>query len=701
MPASASPRPVTGTHETPRGITVRHPLMVTDAYIADLRAMRRERRARLAELKTPKDVRKYQECALEAIDRAFAPRPPKTPLKPRVYGTVEFPGVRVEKLTYESRPGVLVTANLWLPAHAGAARRVPGVVVPCGHSGDGKLSYFRIGQRLARAGFAAIIYDPYNQGERDQYYGLSGNLAERTRANCCFAHNMMGKQLELCGEFFGAWRAWDGIRALDFLLTRPEIDPACLGVTGNSGGGTLTTWLWATEPRFTMAAPSCFITGFLRNLENELPADNEQYPPGVVGAGLEHVDFLIARAPKPLLLLGQHFDYFDRRGLRDSHLELKRIQAILGAPSASHDLFIGPQGHGYSWHNQQRMIEFFHRHAGFKGKPIQLTDEELPDTIKPSLKVLPKGNTVAHGATPIYALIAARGLEQNAARKRKGAPAREGLMNAVRKVLAIEPEAGNRNGRQDPPHYRNHPPAHYGTYRGTCFAVETEFTDSHDAPGARICAFLHQPCEMFGHSLDLSERVTLWLPHVSAEAELNAPDLAGALIGKSALLALDVRGAGYSMPPDEDFFHPYGYDYMHHGYGLLFGRSYLGRRVFDVLRTLDLLSAQGVREVELIGRGQGALIAAYAALLCPDLVRKTTLHGAPTSYLSWATAPVVAWPASCMPRGVLKQFDLPDVYRALGARLRIASHWDEQMMSARPQRLKAAKARNGRKRQSA
>ena len=71
---------------------------------------------------------------------------------------------------------------------------------------------------------------------------------------------MMGKQLELLGQFFGMWRVWDGIRALDYLLTRPEVDPSHVGVTGNSGGGTLTNWLWGAEDRFTMAAPGCFVT---------------------------------------------------------------------------------------------------------------------------------------------------------------------------------------------------------------------------------------------------------------------------------------------------------------------------------------------------------------------------------------------------------------------------------------------------------
>ena len=105
----------------------------------------------------------------------------------------------------------------------------------------------------------------------------------------------------------------DGIRAVDYLETRPEIDTSTLGLTGCSGGGTMSSWLWAMEPRFTMAAPNCFVTTYLHNLENENGQDNEQCPPGVLGQGLENADLLLAtNAGKPLLLTGERHDYFDR-----------------------------------------------------------------------------------------------------------------------------------------------------------------------------------------------------------------------------------------------------------------------------------------------------------------------------------------------------------------------------------------------------
>ena len=128
-----------------------------------------------------------------------------------------------------------------------------------------------------------LIFDPIGQGERLQYAHAELKPAHRASASAstCYA----GNQQFLVGEFFGAWRAWDGIRALDYLLTRPEVDPKHVGITGNSGGGTMTTWLCGVEPRWTMAAPSCFVTTFRRNLENELPADTEQCPPHALALG--------------------------------------------------------------------------------------------------------------------------------------------------------------------------------------------------------------------------------------------------------------------------------------------------------------------------------------------------------------------------------------------------------------------------------
>lgn len=643
--------------------------MVTDAYVRQLREIRRERRARLDAVRTRSDALKYQEHVRAAIARAFSPRPPKTPLNARVTGTSETKHGRIEKILFESRPGCVVSAALYLPHASGKNRRVPGVMADCGHAENGKLHplYQAFPQRLSANGFATLIIDPFSQGERDQYHNLP--KAERAKiAGCCEAHNMMGKQLELVGEFFGMWRAWDIIRGLDYLLTRPEIDPRHIGMTGNSGGGTMTTWTWAVEPRLTMAAPSCFVTSFLNNLENELPADNEQYPPGVVGAGLDHADFLIARAPEPVILLGQNLDYFDRRGLREAHREITDFYRVLGAGKKS-ALFIGPTYHGYSSHNQEAMVAFFRKQVGKSGAPVRLADKQVEDS-PAKVTCTPKGQVVAVGSVPIYETIAATARQHDAARRARPLNAAV-LARTVRKVLNIDAKAGS----APPPHFRILRPNTFVNYRSARYAVETE-------QDLGIRAFLQKQLPTRGYTLDVEKRVTLYLPHVCVEAELNDKLLGGKLIGKRALYALDVRGMGESLggrPPEADYFAPYQQDYMHHGYGVLLSQSYLGRRVFDVLRTLDLLRSEGAQSVELVGRGQGALLAAYAALLAPKTVNSVTLINAPRSYLEWATTPIVRWPAANFPRNVLRNFDLPEIYRVLAPKLKMIAPWNAEM----------------------
>ena len=482
---------------------------------------------------------------------------------------------------------------------------------------------------------------------------------------------MMGKQLELNGDFFGMWRAWDGIRALDYLLARPEVDPTHVGLTGNSGGGTLTTWLWPIEQRITMAAPSCFVTTFLANLENELPADAEQYPPGVIGAGLEMADFLIARAPDPVLLLGQTYDFFDRRGLREAFDEVARFYEILGAPTANRDLFIGPQGHGFSRHNQEAMVQFFAHHAGLPNptkvrRPPQLGSAALDST--------PEGNTIAAGATPIYELIATRADELAAKRKKLTATA---LKKRLAKLLALPPH-------NDTPHYRALRPARADGHTYARYAVETE---------AHIRAILHKRlADLHPHTLDVEREIHLHLPHIASADDLAL--CADHVKDRAPLYALDVRGLGESRPETEGFFHPYSMDYMFHGHALLLGESYLGRRVYDLLQTIDLLVDQGARKVHLYGRGQGALLALCAGLLHPA-TGHITLQNAPLSFAEWTRVPLVLWPAANFLRGVLHYFDLADLYRALGRRLSLIEPWGPDMQPLQKRDLNRALAATG------
>ena len=282
----------------------------------------------------------------------------------------------VEKVIFDSRPGFPVTANLYVPGRR--RKPFPGVIGVCGHSVNGKASapYQSFAQGLAKMGYMVLIFDPVGQGERLQY--IAEDLKPRHGIGVN-EHIYAGNQMILTGESLSSWFAWDGIRALDYLLTRPEVDPKHIGVTGNSGGGTQSTWLCGVESRFTMAAPSCFVTTFRHNMENELPADSEQYPHRIISLGLDHSDFIAAMAPKPVILLGQEKDYFDARGLEESYRRLKNLYKLLGAEQ-NIGLFIGPDYHGYSQLNREAMYGWFNSITKISDKktedPIVLEKDE-------------------------------------------------------------------------------------------------------------------------------------------------------------------------------------------------------------------------------------------------------------------------------------------------------------------------------------
>jgi dienelactone hydrolase len=627
--------------------------MVQEHYVRRVREIRDERTARLRAVKTRKDAITYQNEVRVAIKKALGPWPRKTALNAQTVGIVERRGYRIEKVSFESRPGCIVTANLYIPDRIEGL--VPGVIASCGHAAEGKAApiYQEFCQRLVRSGFVALIFDPFNQGERDQYFGLNDREIVRSSTH---AHNMMGKQLDLIGEWFGGWRAWDGIRALDYLLTRPEVDPARVGLTGNSGGGTMTTWIWGVEDRFAFAAPSCFVTTFLHNLENELPADSEQYPPGVIGRGIDMADFMLAQAPKPVMLLGQKYCFFDRRGLKDAYEDVRRFYNLIGAPSDNTGYFLGPEGHGYSSHNQKAMLSFFANHA--RVKTISATPKPLPVR---DLNVTPKGEVIEEGATPIFELIREKAESISLRRKKQSVAT---LRKQVSRLLDLY-------AASEPPHHRCLRSTTITGQTYARFAVESEND---------IRVILRKPMHTgHTHTLDVERDVTLYLPHLSSEEDFSIDVNAKRLIGTKGVYALDVRGLGESLPDDDHgFFHAYGVDYMHNGYGHMLGQSFLGRRVHDVLRTIDLLVSEGAKKVNLIGRGQGAVLATYAGLLHAK-TGTVLLKNGPLSYLEWTQTPLVTWPFANLPSGSLKHFDISDCIRALGKRVTLVQPWSPTM----------------------
>lgn len=629
----------------------RFPRMVHEFIVDRVREAEQAANRRRAALKTKADAEAYVREVQEKIRQSFGTWPEKTPLNARITRRTERETYVIENVIFESRPGFPVTANLYVPK--GRAFPLPGVVGSCGHSITGKTvgAYQTFAQALARQGFVTLIFDPIGQGERFQYPTAAG----RSRVGAGVSeHHYAGKQQILVGEHFGAWRAWDAIRALDYLLTRPEVDPQHLGITGNSGGGTMTTMLCGLEPRFTMAAPSCFVTTLRRNLENELPTDPESCPPRAHALGLDHSDFIVAMAPKPVALLGQERDFFDSRGFDEACARVQRIYELLDAP-ANHHRFTAPGYHGFSQELREEMYGWFNRAAK---NVIQKTEPAITLEDAKLLWCTPSGQVAELKPRTVFSFT--RETSEVLARRR-GAPTGQALKALVSDALKMPPREGvpdYRILRPLPP--RGYPTRHVGTY-----AVETE-------PRVFSLVYRLSDAALVSRPPRGAQRAILYVSHQSGDAELRDEPLLRELLvaePKSAFFACDVRGVGESRPNTgiRDFRNAHGSDYHYAQQSLMLDRPYVGQKAFDVLRLIDWLKDHGHTEVHLVARGWGAVPATFAALLS-DTVTQVTLKHALTSYAAVAESEDYNWPLSTFLPGVLKSFDLPDCYRALGAK---------------------------------
>ncbi|HUG89377.1 MAG TPA: prolyl oligopeptidase family serine peptidase [Planctomycetaceae bacterium] len=641
----------------------RFPRMVHERFVRRVREAETAGLARKSALRTRADAEAYVRSVRERIRECFGPFPEKTPLNPQVTGVVERDTYRIEKVIFESRPQFFVTANLYVPA--GRKFPLPGVVGTCGHSANGKAAeaYQGFAQGLARQGYVVLIFDPIGQGERLQYADddFKSRIGVGVRE-----HLYAGNQQFLVGEFFGAWRAWDGIRALDYLLSRDEVDPRHVGVTGNSGGGTMTTWLCGVEQRWTMAAPSCFVTTFRRNMENELPADTEQCPPRVLALGLDHDDFLAALAPRPVIILAKERDYFDVRGSLEAYERLRRLYRLLDAEDEV-ALFIGPTHHGYSQENREAMYRWFNRVTGVSDAQ---SEPELIIEPDETLWCTPNGQVAPLESRTVFSFT--REASRALAAKRQPLSGDE-LRAAVAGTLRIEPA-----GRQDgPPAFRilrpvagrSYPTRHAGTY-----AVETE-----SGIHALVYRLADEP--LYSRPPQGAKRAILYVAHHSADAELRSEPLVRELLEAepdAAFFACDVRGIGESRPDTcgrNTFLEPYGCDYFYAIHSLMLDDPYLAQKSRDLLRVIDWLHAHGHGEVHLAAKGWGALPATFAALLADGVVA-VTLKNALTSYADVAESEEYDWPLSSFLPGVLARFDLPDCYRELRAKdLRQIDPW--------------------------
>ncbi|MFC1613722.1 alpha/beta hydrolase family protein [Gemmatimonadota bacterium] len=330
------------------------------------------RRTRLAAIHNESDLLEFQRETRRNLLEIIGGLPDsKTPLNPKITGRIQLDGYRIEKLIFESVPGFHVTALVYVPDNLSSP--APAVLVPCGHASIGKTywTYQQISARLAKRGYVVLCWDPVGQGERSQYWDAEKNQSRYNRV--CGEHAMMGNLAYLAGANLARWEILDGMRALDYLLTRPEVDPGRISITGTSGGGFQASHIAALDPRISTAAPSCYISSLPMRMNNRIfrdpDSDPEQDIYRMVAAGVDHPGLLLLIYPRPVILCAAIEDFFPIEGARKTFREMEEVYQKFGH-SEKIALTEGYHRHSYSNQNQEVAFAFLDR---FNQMPIRHT----------------------------------------------------------------------------------------------------------------------------------------------------------------------------------------------------------------------------------------------------------------------------------------------------------------------------------------
>jgi cephalosporin-C deacetylase-like acetyl esterase len=291
-------------------------------------------------------------------------KPDETPLNARTTGVIDREKYCIEKVVFESQPKFYATAHLYLPKSG--VRPYPAILAPLGHYPEGKAnrSYQTVFQNLARKGFVVLAFDPPGQGERLQYLdaGKTRSLYGPTGE-----HDRFGWPALLIGSSTTQFEVWDGIRGLDYLISRPEIDRERIGCCGHSGGGTQTMFLCALEPRIKAAVVVEGHTENVAGADYEPPgayADAEQNLIGGLKIPLDRGDLLAAFAPKPLRICyspidnGSTYSPHYVQGTLEICEELESFYAVYGARDRI-ALFSSTLPHDYDYFQRRATYEWF------------------------------------------------------------------------------------------------------------------------------------------------------------------------------------------------------------------------------------------------------------------------------------------------------------------------------------------------------
>ncbi|MVN92997.1 prolyl oligopeptidase family serine peptidase [Mucilaginibacter aquatilis] len=399
-----------------------------------------DRSTQISKLSALKDWQARQERMRNKLGKAVGAFPQKQPLKPIITSTIARPGYKVENVVYQSRPGFYVTASIFIPVKGKENEPLPAIVYCSGHIWE---SYRSAGYQtailnLVKKGFVVLAYDPLGQGER---LGYLDSATQRSRlVSPSNEHSYPGAQLFITGNTLANYFIWDGIRAVDYLLTRKEVDPNRIGITGRSGGGTQSAFIAAFDDRIKAAAPEDYVTSFNWLYQSLGPQDAEQNFMHGISSGIDMADLLAVRSPKPTLVIATSRDMFPIQGTMETVEEVAPLYKLYGKPD-QFAMVTDDSGHESTKKNREAMYAFFQKTLN---NPGSLTEEEIAYLSPKQLQVTKTGQVAtSYKAETVFSL------------NRKDASVKMKVLNDQRKnspdyLKSLLPVAKNISGFREP-----------------------------------------------------------------------------------------------------------------------------------------------------------------------------------------------------------------------------------------------------------
>jgi len=614
-----------------------------------------EREKRIASLNTREEIETRRRLIRETILRAIGGLPERTPLNPKVTGVLKRSGYRIEKVIFESRPAFYVTANLYIPETPRAP--YPGILLPLGHEAGGKSNpdWQHLAITFARNGFVVLTWDPMGQGERIQLYDPDWGGSKVVQSTT--EHTVAGAQCLLLGHSFARHRIHDGLRALDYLVSRPEVDAARIGCTGNSGGGTMTAYLSALDDRIKVAAPSCYITSWKSLLETIGPQDAEQNLPPFLSDGMDQADFVIAFAPKPYLIASAVQDFFPIEGARQTFSEVKRLYGVMGTGEKL-SMVEADDKHGYTLPRRLAAYRWMNRWLKGSDQPIDEpqieveSEVDLRCTFSGQVSVSLKTETIFSLNRAEAARIKPRRNALSSVNELKSY--QQDIRNLAQKLIAFEKPTGDLKIKN------------FGVIKRAGYRIEKLAYESE--PGIVVPTLMFIPDSASG------KRPPILYLHEGGKANEAGPggEIEELVHAGASVLAIDLRGKGETREELDrtDAFSNYFGAFESAMTAMLVGKTLIGLRAQDVIRAVDLLALRDDVEMQSLaayGFGEAAPVLLHAAVL-DDRIKSVVLKNMLVSYESVVTEKISRRIFENIVPGVLAKYDLSDLAATLAPR---------------------------------